>query len=191
MDAHDMDALGNALGITLHYINPHFRLDHKLVKTLQGLKQPISLLSEPTPFLVKKVFHLTPVWSEAENQIFVAKSTSIPVPKVFAAFTHRVVNTSPGWPSDNNSNREGYNYEYHLYILMEVVPGDTLDDIWEHTTAEVKQALSAELKGYVKQLREIRGARKETYIGSLGKGPVLDKRFGADGNRGMYNRKVE
>jgi len=64
---------------------------------------------------------------------FVAKHTSIPVPKVYCAF-----------------ERKGYKY-----ILMERVQGHILRDNWLERSAESKEKILAQIKNMVEQMRRI------------------------------------
>ena len=182
----EMDFLGSASDITIHYISTDFNLDYELVETLRNRKQTIYRIRPDV--IVKRRSYTTRTWTEAKNMIFIANSTSVPVPKVFAVLTHGPLPD----PMSFDWDQGGKKAQYLTYILMEVVPGATLEDVWEDGTAEVKQALSTklsvELQGYINQLREIPGG---TYIGSLGNGPIVDTRFRKVKDRGMLDLGTE
>ena len=177
-----MDFLGNPADFTIHYISTDFDLDHELLETLKSCERKIYRIRSDV--IVKSRSFPTRTWTEAKNQILIANSTSIPVPKVFAVLTYGPLPDS-SYPGEKRDS-------YDTYILMEVVPGATLEDVWEDGTAEVKQALSTELsvelQGYIKQLREIPGG---TCIGSLGNGPIADTRFRSVKNRGTLDLVTE
>ncbi|UKZ47594.1 hypothetical protein TrVGV298_001817 [Trichoderma virens] len=79
---------------------------------------------------------------------FIAEHTKIPVPKVY----------DTDW-------QDG-----HLTaIIMEYIPGKRLDKIWDTLSKEQKMAIAQELKGYMAQLRDLKG----TYIGALDRGKAL------------------
>ncbi|KAL7947775.1 kinase-like domain-containing protein [Trichoderma barbatum] len=86
--------------------------------------------------------------SEAETMKFIAENTTIPVPKVF----------DTDWQDGRMTA-----------IIMEHVPGKTLDKIWDDLNHEQKISISLELNGYISQLRNMKG----TYIGALNRGKAL------------------
>lgn len=98
--------------------------------------------------------------NEAKALDFISRHTSIPVPKVFAAYTYG--------PIDRDID-EGDPYE--TYIFMEHVEGQSLDNVWETFDESAKSSIMSDLGGYLTQLRAIPAPG---YIGSLDDGPVVD-----------------
>lgn len=98
---------------------------------------------------------------EAESLEFVAKHTSIPVPKVYAVYTYG--------PFEDRD--EEWASKYDTYIFMDFIDGQTLEKEWGVLNDETKSQIVAELKSYFTELRTIPGG---TYIGSLNNGPVMD-----------------
>jgi hypothetical protein len=98
---------------------------------------------------------------EAKNMIYVAENTSIPVPKVFAAYAYG--------PLDRDVDDFGSVYD--TYIFMELIEGEDLGKSWGKHTSIEKQTMSADLKKYMTELRSL---PVPGYIGSVDKGPVTD-----------------
>jgi serine/threonine protein kinase len=71
--------------------------------------------------------------TEAKTAEFIAQNTTIPVPKVLDVFTFK------GTP----------------YLVSEYVEGSILDDVWGKLSSEEKTSCMEQLRGYLKQLREI------------------------------------
>ncbi|ERT02519.1 hypothetical protein HMPREF1624_00818 [Sporothrix schenckii ATCC 58251] len=94
--------------------------------------------------------------AEANTMKFVSKHTSIPVPEV-----HNVYR-------DANSG--------HVCIVMEYVEGDRLDNVWEGLTTEDKDAILFQLRGYLTQLRQLKGA----FIGTVDGSGCNDQFFSMD-----------
>lgn len=91
---------------------------------------------------------------EGENMLFVRKSTTISVPKVYALYT-------------DSSTRKNY-------IVMENVEGETLASRWPSLTESQKVAIVTKLKQCFDELRQL---PSPGYFGSLGKRPLLDDIF--------------
>ena len=87
--------------------------------------------------------------AEVASLRFIAERTTIPVPKV-----HDV-------QFDSNGKLTA--------ITMEYMPGKRLDRVWKHLAASQKLAVVEQLKGYVAELRALKG----TYIGSVGGGKAV------------------
>jgi hypothetical protein len=83
---------------------------------------------------------------EAENMLYVAENTLIPVPKLFAAYAYG--------PIDRD-------IEYNVYIFEEFIEGEDAE----------KQIISADLNKLVTELRSLPAA---DYIGSVNEGLVTD-----------------
>ncbi|KAI9933695.1 hypothetical protein ASPWEDRAFT_167965 [Aspergillus wentii DTO 134E9] len=90
---------------------------------------------------------------EAETLRFIAANTSIPVPNV-----HDV-----RWQDGRVTE-----------IVMDFVPGKTLEDAWENMDSNQKACVTEELRGYMCELRQLKGS----YIGALDRGPVIAGKYG-------------
>lgn len=91
--------------------------------------------------------------NEASALNFVAANTTIPVPKV-----HRVS------ASDDGEHNE---------IVMDFIPGMTLEKAWESLDHNQKVSIAREVNSYVCQLHRLKG----TYIGSVDRGPITVGRY--------------
>jgi hypothetical protein len=98
--------------------------------------------------------------AEAETMRFVRNNTSIPVPEVYNAY------------KDEESG--------HTRIIMEFVEGIELEEAWDTYSAAEKESVIAQLRGYMEELRQFKGA----FIGAID-GSACDDHF-FDGNRGGY-----
>ncbi|KAL4946372.1 hypothetical protein BDV06DRAFT_136956 [Aspergillus oleicola] len=98
--------------------------------------------------------------SELAAMEYVAKHTSIPIPKVYNSFRH--------------ADR--------IYIEMEFVRGTDLQAAWLHglLTPEQKQQLLTEISGYIDQMRSLKPPHPEA-VGSASPvvGKCLDHRIGS------------
>ncbi|KAI2627245.1 kinase-like domain-containing protein [Xylaria nigripes] len=92
--------------------------------------------------------------AEADTMRFVARNTSIPVPKVFCAFTHKG----------------------RSYIVMEKIAGDTVGHGWTGRTEESKRKLLAQLKSLLQQLRDVRPPQ-DIGVANVTGGPIYDGRL--------------
>ncbi|KAJ5173382.1 hypothetical protein N7492_005975 [Penicillium capsulatum] len=99
-----------------------------------------------------------PRWELAALK-FVAQHTSIPVPKVFNSYHHG-----------------GF-----LYIEKEVVRGVSLEAAWQrgYLSQEQKTNITAEIGGYIGQLRKLEPPRKEI-VASADLDDIMDHRVGCD-----------
>jgi effector-binding domain-containing protein len=98
---------------------------------------------------------------EAKNMLYVAERTSIPVPRLFAAYAYG--------PLDRDVDDFGSVYD--TYIFMEFIDGEDLGKSWGKYTSIEKQTMSADLKKHMMELRSLPAAE---YIGSVHEGPVTD-----------------
>lgn len=98
--------------------------------------------------------------SEAESMRFVSERTTIPIPQVYEAYT------------DEQSGM--------ARIVMEYIPGDNLDQVWDTYDDAQKESVISQLRGYMDQLRRIKG----TFIGSVDHSWCNDPYF--DGDPGAY-----
>lgn len=85
---------------------------------------------------------------EAEAMILVRNRTSVPVPQVLNA----------------------YSIEDIGFILMEKMPGDELEDRWEHLPQKVKESFVVQLRDYIQQWRQIKGS----FFGTVDGGPCQE-----------------
>lgn len=92
--------------------------------------------------------------SEASTMRFISQNTSIPVPKVYCAFT-----------------RKGM-----TYIVMEKMKGDVIAKDWFYRSEESKMKLLAQLRKMILELRQLKPP-EATKIGSVDGGPLWDDRI--------------
>ncbi|KAF2867837.1 phosphotransferase enzyme family protein [Massariosphaeria phaeospora] len=117
-------------------------------------------LAKMTPsMLVKYGTHASLI--EAKNMLYVAERTSIPIPRLFAAYAYG--------PLDRDVADFGSVYD--TYIFMEFVEGEDLGKSWGKYTSTEKQIISTDLK---KHMTELRSLLAPGYIGSVHEGPVTD-----------------
>ena len=92
---------------------------------------------------------------ETDAMRFIAANTTIPVPRVHATRT-----------------TEGVVYE----IVMDYVPGEPLNKAWPKLTHDQRIAISAQLRGYLAQLKQLEGDR----IQSVGGGSIMVGPFASE-----------
>ncbi|KAF2468145.1 kinase-like protein [Lindgomyces ingoldianus] len=97
---------------------------------------------------------------EAKTLRYIAQNTSIPVPRVFAAYTHGPFDRDEEWSS-----------KYDTYIFMDYLDGQPLDQAWSQLKEKEKSTILAELGDFIAQLRAI---PTSGYIGSIDHGPLRD-----------------
>ena len=93
---------------------------------------------------------------EAHNMLFVAKSTTVPVPSVYAIY----------------QRQEKQNVV--TYILMQYVSGTTLLNLWSSLNQGSKTDIAMTLRTYLDQLRQL---QHPGYFGNIKGGPPLDDMF--------------
>lgn len=98
---------------------------------------------------------------EAKNMRFVRDNTSIPVPKLYAAYAYG--------PLDRAKSTE-----YDVYIFMENIEGENLESCWDTLDDEQKETIHGELKGYMDLLRSL---PDPGYIGGVDHGPLTELLF--------------
>ncbi|KAF4460299.1 Phosphotransferase enzyme family [Fusarium albosuccineum] len=105
-------------------------------------------------FVLKYGAYVEPI--EAYNMLFVAKSTTVPVPKVYAIYQRRE--------------------EQRLvtYIVMQYVHGTTLLNLWESLDQARKTSIAKTLRTHFDQLREL---QHPGFFGNIDGGPPLDDMF--------------
>ncbi|KAK8086605.1 hypothetical protein PG994_001579 [Apiospora phragmitis] len=107
-------------------------------------------------YVMKFGFRVDPI--EAHNMLYVTKSTTVPIPKVYAIY----------------QRPEG---QYVItYILMQHVPGETLMTLWGSLDQARKTAIARTLRAYFDQLRQL---PHPGYVGNIMGGPPLDDMFSA------------
>ncbi|KAI0380643.1 kinase-like domain-containing protein [Hypomontagnella monticulosa] len=102
-------------------------------------------------YVVKFGYHVKPI--EADNMMYVAGSTTIPVPKVYAVY-------------ERQENRRTV-----TYIVMEYVPGETLRSAWPSLDEVRKLTIALRLRLYFNELRKLPSSG---YFGNILGGPPLD-----------------
>ncbi|KAI4927819.1 hypothetical protein J4E85_006331 [Alternaria conjuncta] len=146
--------------IHVQYLAP----GHKLITPEQfHTSNPESIggnLAKMSPTVAVKWGHHASL-IEAKNMLYVAEKTSIPVPKLYAAYAYG--------PIDRDLNDHATVYD--VYIFMEFIEGEDLGKAWDKHTSTEKQAISADLKKHMDELRSLPPAN---YIGSVDEGPVTD-----------------
>lgn len=93
---------------------------------------------------------------EAHNMQYVARFTTVPVPKVYAIYQHQ----------------EG-NY-LKTYILMQYIPGRTLLDLWDSLDEARKTSIAKTLRNNFDQLRQL---QHPGYFGNIDGGLPLNQLF--------------
>jgi hypothetical protein len=91
---------------------------------------------------------------EAKTMLFIAQHTSLPVPKLYAAYTYG--------PLDRNVGDFGSLYD--TYIFMELIPGETLEKAWGTYDSITKSQIASELRGYMEHLRSIPAANYIAFV---------------------------
>ncbi|KAF2115203.1 kinase-like domain-containing protein [Lophiotrema nucula] len=107
-------------------------------------------------FVIKFGIHVHPI--EAYNMLYVAKTTTVAVPKVYAIYQRQ----------EEQSN--------FTYIVMQYVPGTTLLNLWGSLDQAQKTAIARTLRTYFNQLRQL---QHQGYFGNIDGGPPLDDMFSA------------
>lgn len=100
-------------------------------------------------FVVKHGVHVDE--NEGHALLFVEKHLSVPAPRLLAM----------------------YREEHKLYIVMEFMPGKTLQDIWEHLSEKAKISILQQLRSIWDKMRAL---PSPGYFGSVTNGP-LQHRF--------------
>ncbi|KAJ8106067.1 hypothetical protein ONZ43_g7187 [Nemania bipapillata] len=94
--------------------------------------------------------------AEAHTMKFVAENTSIPVPKVYCAFTH----------------------DKQVYIVMERIYGEDAACHWTHRPEGSKARILVQLKGFIQQLRDIPPpppSNDQYAVSNVIGGPIFDE----------------
>lgn len=105
-------------------------------------------------FVVKYGFFVESI--EAYNMLHVARCTSVPVPKVYAIY------------------RRAEEHGVLTYIVMDFVPGSSLQNLWASLDRDRKVAIAKTLRLHFDELRKL---QHPGYFGNLHRGPPLDELF--------------
>ncbi|KZZ90003.1 phosphotransferase enzyme family protein [Moelleriella libera RCEF 2490] len=95
--------------------------------------------------------------TEGQNMLFVRRTTSIPVPEVFALFSKK-----------DDAGRSV------KYIIMENIPGCSLDTAWTRLDSTDKVKISNQIRAHLDILR---GIPAPGYFGCIGRKPFEDSIF--------------
>ncbi|KAH9892928.1 protein kinase-like domain-containing protein [Xylariomycetidae sp. FL2044] len=106
--------------------------------------------------------------AEANTMQFIAQHTSIPVPKVFCAFTHKG----------------------RSYIVMEKIAGQTAGYGWYYRPEDSKQKILSQLKSLVQQLRSV-PPPPGTGVANVVGGPIYDGRLPEKDLWGPYHTQED
>ncbi|KAH8884177.1 kinase-like protein [Thozetella sp. PMI_491] len=117
------------------------------------------LLKVQQRFVIKFGTHVQPI--EGHNMLYVAESTTVPVPKVYAIYQCR--------------EERGV----VTYIVMQYVPGATLLESWDSLDKARKTTVALTLRTYFDRLRQL---QPPGYFGNITGGPPLDDMFSATQN---------
>ncbi|WEW55870.1 hypothetical protein PRK78_001304 [Emydomyces testavorans] len=105
--------------------------------------------------------------AQAKAMQYVREKTSLPVPEVYDAYI------------DEYANRG--------VVIMEYVEGDVLQDVWADLTAEQQCSIVAQLKGYMEELRTLKGI----FIGPVDGSPGYDPTFETEEPFGPFKTESE
>jgi hypothetical protein len=150
---------------TLPYFAPPDVLPAPLptVEEIHASKKRISAPAEAMVVHVREHFAVkygkrATLLQEGQNMLFVAQSSSVPVPKVYAIFHDE--------GTDEN------------FLIQEYIPGDELEGVWPDLGADKKRDIARQLRRHMDELRSI---PDHGYYGGLWRQPTLDFHF-ADGD---------
>jgi tRNA A-37 threonylcarbamoyl transferase component Bud32 len=124
---------------------------HDIDESEEVLKDGIGrLIIRKGDFVIKYGVDVSAI--EAENAMYVAQSTTVPVPKVFAIY-------------------QTQEEESRTFIVMEHVAGSSLITLWSGLDDATKVATAKTLRTYFDQLRQL---KHRGYFGNINGGPPLD-----------------
>ncbi|KAF2220961.1 kinase-like domain-containing protein [Elsinoe ampelina] len=117
---------------------------------------------------------------EAMAMVFVkSRAPSIPVPTVYACYTIGPYDRDP----------DDYGPQTDVYIIMDFVPGDTLEATWDTLDRGAKSQLASELRLHVDTLRSLRDDKTGIYIGSVHQGALTDALFDRASAKGPFTHE--
>jgi aminoglycoside phosphotransferase (APT) family kinase protein len=105
---------------------------------------------------------------DAESIMFIRENTTIPVPEILDTY-----------------HEDGKNY-----IVMNYIPGVSLDNVWECMSAEDMSVITKELEDYVRQMRQL-SAPEGVLIGSVTGGPAIDRRQSGSATGGPFRSETD
>ncbi|KAI2617730.1 kinase-like domain-containing protein [Hypomontagnella submonticulosa] len=108
-------------------------------------------------FVVKFGMYVDPI--EAYNMLYVAESTTIPVPEVHAVYQRQE------------------KQELVTYIVMQYVPGETLLSLWGKLDEGRKTVIARTLRTYFDQLRQLQHPQHPGHFGDIVLGSPLKGLF--------------
>lgn len=130
--------------------------------TIAQIKAATEVLSQPDVsakvvridgrFAVK--FRTSVSLSEAEAMRFISSKSQVPIPKVLSALSEPETGIK--------------------FIVMEFVPGTTLQDAWDTLTAKEKSEIATQVKNSIDELRKI---EPPDYLGGISHRPFTDGIF--------------
>ncbi|TVY92151.1 hypothetical protein LAWI1_G004855 [Lachnellula willkommii] len=128
-----------------------------------------NILLLPCPIGVVIKYGAAVQLAEASTLRFLSKTTSVPVPKVYCAFTTGGVN----------------------YIMMEYIKGKPIGAVWHDTSPTKRSMILKQLKGHFNEMRSIPHPRAGAICGAP-IGPLFDRRidhrgFGPFANERDFN----
>jgi hypothetical protein len=123
------------------------------IAVLKRLRPRLSSVLFLTPNMCVKYGYFQHL-SEASTMQYIAANTNMPVPKVYWAFERKGV----------------------TYIVMSRIVGSPVGHQWEQRSAESKERILRQLKGYVSEMRSLRPANEGSVQGVDG-GKLYDVRL--------------
>lgn len=157
-NASDSTAATSQLSMMACYVLPFIADQRNLpapLPTLDDIESAVEILSDTTGrkvvgvniyFVVKYGMQVDPI--EGETMIFLAQSTQVPVPQVYALFQNPTKDTT--------------------YIVMERIKGSSLDQEWSRMSPEWKKAISIQLRDIVGDMRKLKSPGGYCSIGHRG-----------------------
>ncbi|KAF7506043.1 hypothetical protein GJ744_012290 [Endocarpon pusillum] len=172
--------------LKLYYLRPGFELIEP--HEVEQRQEALSRFGPDHPLFVNEAWKLSPTlavkhginvkFREAQNMLFIEQNTTIPVPKVYAVYSHLTPERIDYTEDDEKT------YYEETYIFMELLPGATVNKSWDQWDQATRLNVQNELKDYVEQLRRI---PEGGYIGSLNHGPVADWLLDKADNHGPFD----
>jgi hypothetical protein len=165
----------NKRELTIHYLRPGFKIPQpdQVEKRKKRLGAGYGTMTHNWAFKLSPTlavkYGVRVKLLEAQNMLFIEQHTTIPVPKVHAVYSCKVLDKSGNPPPPASKQDDD---QVCTYIFMDLVAGSSIDEIWDKWDDATRLNLQNELKDYVRQLRDI---PSEGYIGSLNRGPIVDR----------------
>jgi aminoglycoside phosphotransferase (APT) family kinase protein len=128
-----------------------------LTYNISGLFRRSCPRSGPVVFITSKICIKASRFTtlaEASTMQFISRNTTVPVPKVYCAFTRKGI----------------------TYIVMERIPGTMANDGWGVRSPKSRAAILEQLKLMVQQLRNI-PPPQDISVANIDGGPIFDERL--------------